>query len=160
MIYLAAPEDALFHVIPHLKKATARHSLPLQDILDLLPHPLSLVSQETLIKAVCDCIPSSDSFTPDTYKLSSSRVLQILTRKVDALIPVLGPSIVAEFVDKRTTMLIGQEPPENITEIRDLAKRKCAMDIISSNLDDEFTELLYTSTEYSYPIQANLVSLR
>jgi hypothetical protein len=148
MIYLAAPEDALFHILPHLKACTARHSVPLQDILDTLPHPLPLVTHPSLIQAISDCTPSSNSFIPDTFKLSSTRVLLILIRKVDALVPALPPSITSEFVDKQISLLLGQQVPENMTQIRELAKRKCAMDIISSNLDDEFTELLYRSTEY------------
>lgn len=147
MIYLATPQDTLFHVLPHIKKITALHSLPLEDILDLLPSPLCTLTSPSLIKAICSCTESSNPLIPDTYKLSPSRVLQILIRKVDALVPVLGPSIVEEFVDKPLALVIGQEPPDNIVQIHDLARRKCAMDLISSNLDDQFTQLLHESTE-------------
>jgi hypothetical protein len=147
MVYLATPQDTLFHILPHVKKATALHSLPLQDILDLLPSPLSILTTPNLIQAICDYTESSNPLIPDTYKLSSSRVLEILIRKADALIPVLGPSVVEEFVNKPLALVIGQEPPDNINQIRDLARRKCAMDLISSNLDDQFTELLHESVE-------------
>jgi hypothetical protein len=148
VVYLVTPQDILFHVLPILKKHTTQHSLPLQDIIDLLPHPLSKHTPATLIKAICDCTPSTNTLVPDTYKLSTFRVLQILIKKVDALLPVLGPSILAEFVDKPLALVIGQDPPSNIVEINILAKRKCAMDLISSNLDDEFTQLVLGSTEY------------
>lgn len=87
---------------------------------------------------------------PETYKLSPERVLRILQRKIDALIPVLGDSIVSEFVEKPLSLVIGQEPPSNILQIRELARRKCAMDIISADLDEEFTQKLHGSTEYGY----------
>lgn len=145
---MATPQDVLFHILPHLQKLTSQHSLPLQDILDSLPSPLSTLTPETLIHVICDCTKSSNSYIPDTFKLSPSKVLRILNRKVDALIPVLGASMIAEYVDKPLSLVIGQEPPENIVEIRQLALRKCAMDVISSNLDDQFTQLLFNSTEY------------
>jgi hypothetical protein len=148
VIYLVTPQDILFHVLPILKKHATQHSLPLQDIIDLLPHPLSKHTPPTLIKAICDCTPSTNPLVPDTYKLSTFRVLRILIEKVDALLPVLGPSIIAEFVDKPLALVLGQNPPSNIIEINILAKRKCAMDLISSNLDDEFTQLIHESTEY------------
>ena len=148
MIYLATPEDTLFHILPHVKKLTAQHSLPLQDIIDILPPPLSTISSPALIKTICDCTKSSNSLIPDTYKLSSSRIVQILTRKVDALMLVLGESIVNEIVEKPITPLFGQPRPDNMSEIRDLARRKCAMDIISSNLDGQFTQLLQESVKY------------
>jgi hypothetical protein len=152
VVYLAAPQDALFHVLPILKKHTIQHSLPLQDIIDLIPRPLSTCTSPVLIQSICDCTPSSNALVPDTYKLSPSRVLQILIRKVDALIPVLGPSILAEFVEKPLALVIGQDPPESISQITSLARRRCAIDIISSNLDDEFAQLLQESTEYSCAI--------
>ena len=148
MVYLATPQDIVFHVIPHVQKLTCQHSLPLQDILDALPPPLSTLTPETLIHAICDCTESSNSFIPDTFKLSPSKVLQILRRKVDALIPVLGESMIAEYVDKPLSLVIGQEPPENILEIRQLALRNCAMEVLSSNLDYQFTQLLFNSIEY------------
>jgi hypothetical protein len=127
-----------------------QHSLPLQDIMDLLPHPLNSITTSTLIQAICDRTESSNSLIPDTYKLSPDRVLRILQRKVDALVPVLGESIVAEFVEKPLSLVIGQEAPSNFLQIRELARRKCAMDIISADLDDEFTRQLHESTEYAY----------
>jgi hypothetical protein len=122
--------------------------LPLQDILDLLPHPLSAITTPSLLEMICDRTESSNALIPETYKLSSESVLQILQRKVDALVPVLGTSILAEFVEKPLSLVIGQEPPSNILEIRQLAQRRCAMDIISSNLDDEFTQKLHDTAEY------------
>lgn len=148
MVYVATPQDILFHILPHLQKLTSQHSLPLQDILDDLPTPLSTLTPETLIHVICDCTESSNSYVPDTFKLSTSKVLRILLRKVDALIPVLGASMIAEYVDKPLSLVIGQEPPGNILAIRQLALRKCAMEVISSNLDDQFTQLLFNSTEY------------
>jgi Ydr279p protein family (RNase H2 complex component) wHTH domain len=147
MAYLATPQDTLFHVLPHVKKITALHSLPLQDIIDLLPSPLCSLACPNLIQAICNCTESSNPLIPDTYKLSPSRVLRILIQKVDALIPVLAPSVIEGFVDKPLALVIGQEPPDNIAQIRDLARRKCAMDLISSNLDDQFTQLVHESTE-------------
>jgi Ydr279p protein family (RNase H2 complex component) wHTH domain len=155
VVYLATPQDVLFHIVPLLKKHTTHQSLPLQDIVDLLPPPVSLCAPLTLLKSICDCTPSSNSLVPDTYKLSTFCVLQILIKKVDALIPVLGASIVAEFVDKPLALVIGQEEPENIAEIQSLARRKCAMDIISSNLDDELTQLLHGTTKYTPSVIAN-----
>lgn len=149
MIYLATPQDTLFHILPHLKTLTSHHSLPLQDILDSLPNPLPKLIPPQLLRAICDCTESTNSLIPDTYKLSLAHVLNILSRKVDALIPVLGESILAEYVEKPLSLVIGQEPPENILQIRELAKRKCAIEIISSNLDDQFTQLLFESTEYT-----------
>lgn len=149
MIYIATPEDTLFHILPHIKKLTARHSLPLQDILDLLPRPLSAITQAPLIESICDRTESSNSLIPHTYKLSMPRVLQILLRKVDALAPVLGESIVNEFVEKPLTPILGQPMPGDIAEIRNLARRKCAFDLIASNIDNQFTQLLQESTEYS-----------
>src|SRR5271169_6344952 len=131
MIYLATPQDILFHVLPHLKTLTSHHSLPSQDILDALPPPLPKLTPPQLIHAICDCTESTNSLIPDTYKLSMTRILNILSRKVDALIPVLGESILAEYVEKPLSLVIGQEPPENILQILELAKRKCAMEIIS-----------------------------
>jgi hypothetical protein len=125
-----------------------QHSLPLQDIIDLLPHPLNPITTSALIQAICNRTESSNSLIPDTYKLSPDRVLRILQRKVDALVPVLGDSIVAEFVEKPLSLVIGQETPSNFLQIRELARRKCAMDIISADLDDEFTRQLHESTEY------------
>ncbi len=148
MVYLATPQDILFHILPHVQKLTSQHSLPLQDILDALPPPISTLTPETLIHEICDCTESSNSFIPDTFKLSASKVLQILLRKVDALIPVLGESMIAEYVDKPLSLVIGQEPPENIVQIRQFALKKCAMEVISSNLDDQFTQLLFNSAEY------------
>jgi hypothetical protein len=127
-----------------------QHSLPLQDIIDLLPHPLNSITTPTLIQAICERTESSNSLIPDTYKLSPDRVLRILQRKVDALVPVLGDSIVAEFVEKPLSLVIGQEAPSNFLQIRELARRKCAMDIISADLDDEYTRQLHESTEYVY----------
>ena len=75
-------------------------------------------------------------------------MLPILIAKVDALVPVLGASIVAEFVEKPLHMVIGSEPPSNVVQIHALARRKCAMDILSSTLDDEYTSLLHSSTKY------------
>jgi hypothetical protein len=147
VMYLATPQDVLFNILPHVKKLTARNSLPVQDILDLLPTPLSTIATERLIKAICDCTVSNNSYIPDTVKLSPSRVLTILTRKVDALIPVLGESIEAEYVERPLALVIGQDPPSNISRIRLLARRKCAMEIISANLDDEFSQLLFNTTE-------------
>lgn len=144
VIYLATRQDILFHILPHIKKLTSRHSLPLQDILDLLPLN---ITPPKLIRAICDCTESSHAWVPDTFKLSYTKVQRVLIGKVDALIPVLGPSILAEYVDKPLSLVIGQDPPENIQQIRQLAQRKCAMEIISSNLDDEFTKLLFESTE-------------
>jgi hypothetical protein len=155
VIYLATPQDVLFHIIPILNKHTTQHSLPLQDIVDLLPPSVSLCAPLELLKSICDCTPSSNSLVPDTYKLSTFRVLQILIKKVDALIPVLGGSIVAEFVDKPLALVIGQEAPENIAEIQSLARRKCAMELISSNLDDQLTQLLHGTTKYAPSVATN-----
>jgi len=148
MLYLATPQDMLFHILPHIAKLTAQHSLPLQDIIDALPEPLSSCTPPHLITAICNCTPSSNAIIPDTYKLSPSRVLRILVRKVDALISVLGASLVAEFVQKPLALVIGQEPPSNINQITNLARRKCAMDVISADLTDQFSRLLHESTEY------------
>ena len=63
--------------------------------------------------------------------------------------------MIAEYVDKPLSLVIGQDPPENILEIRQLALRKCAMEVISSNLDDQFTRLLFNSTEY-HPFEVEL----
>ena len=105
---------------------------------------------------MCDCTESTDSsFIPDTFRLSALRVLPILIAKVDALVPVLGASIVSEFVEKPLHMVIGSEPPSNIAQIHALAMRKCAMDILSSTLDDEYTSLLHSSTKYPPPQQLN-----
>ena len=148
-MYLATPMDTLFHILPLLKKFTSQHSLPLQDILDLLPAPLSTITTPRLLAAICDCTESTNAYVPDTYKLSPSRVLTILNRKVDALVPVLGESIITEYVEKTLSLVIGQDPPSNIDHIRSLARRKCAVEIISANLDEEYTQLLLTSTEYN-----------
>ena len=156
MIYLATPQDTLFHIIPHVAKLTGQHSLPLQDIIDALPEPLPSCTPPYLITAICNCTPSSNVIIPDTYKLSPSRLLRILVRKVDALVSVLGTSLVAEFVHKPLALVIGQEPPSNIAQITDLARRKCAMDIISADLLDQFSNLLYESTEY-YPLIRKLM---
>lgn len=147
-IYLATPQDTLFHIVPHLKRLTTTHSLPLQDILDSLPPPLSTLTPVKLLTTICDCTPSSNSFVPDTFRLSPTRVLNILVRKVDALIPVLGGSIVTEFVEKAICGRIDQQIPK---EVEELAKRKCAMEIISADLDEDFTKLLFESTEYIPP---------
>lgn len=151
MIYVATPEDILFHILPNLKKVTAHHSLPFQDILDSLPYQLQKCLPQNLLPKICDCTESTNEFIPDTYKLSSIRVLQILNRKVDALIPVLGSSFQSEFVEKQLSLVIGQEPPSNFSQIQLLAKRKCAMELISSNLDEEYTQLFFQSTEYLTP---------
>ena len=74
--------------------------------------------------------------------------MRILVRKTDALIPVLGESLVDEFVEKPLALVIGQDPPANIARIRELARRRCAMDLISASLDDHFSALLFQSTEY------------
>ena len=79
-------------------------------------------------------------------------MLPILIAKVDALVPRLGQSLVAEFVEKPLHMVIGAEVPSNMAEIQSLARRKCAMEVLASNLDDEYTCLLHASTEY-HPIK-------
>lgn len=78
-------------------------------------------------------------------------MLPILIAKIDALVPVLGASIVSEFVEKPLHMVIGSEPPSNIAQIHALARQKCAMDILSSTLDDEYTSLLHSSIKYPPP---------
>ena len=54
-----------------------------------------------------------------------------------------------EFVENKITGIIGYEEVDNIDEIRDLAKIKCAIDIISTNVEEEISQLLYGSYEYS-----------
>jgi len=148
-MYLATPEDPLFHILPILQKQTATYSLPLQDILDLLPLPLQKCTSERLIEAICLRTKSTTpEFVPDTYKLCPERVVRILVRKTDALVPVLGESLVDEFVEKPLALVIGQDPPANIARIQELARRRCAMDLISATLDDHFSSLLCQSTEY------------
>jgi Ydr279p protein family (RNase H2 complex component) wHTH domain len=147
-IYLATPEDSLFHLLPILQKHTTQHSLPLPDIHDLLPPPLQKCTPQNLIETLCQCTKSTTpEFVPDTYKLCPEKVLRILVRKVDALVPVLGASLVDEFVEKPLALVIGQDPPSNISVIRDLARRRCAIDFISANLSDHFSSLLSQSTE-------------
>jgi hypothetical protein len=131
--------------------------LPLDDILEILPSPLNMIVPPEMIQRVCQCTKSDNALIPDTYSLSPARVIDILCKKVDALIPVLGPSVVAEYVDKPIALVLGQQPPSNFPEIHSLALKRCSMDIISANLDDEFASLLHATTEYPSPFGMVLI---
>lgn len=60
---------------------------------------------------------------------------------------MLGESIIAEYVDKPLALVIGQERPMGWEGIRELGLRRCAMDLLAQNLDDEFSKLLFATTE-------------
>ena len=151
-IYLCTPQDPLFHFLPILKKHTSTHSLPLDHLLDLLPSTLQQCTPSPLLQNLCTCTKSSHpTLIPDTFSLSHERVLDILLRKVDALIPVLGESLVAEYVDKPLAVVIGQERPDGWEGIRELGLRRCAMELLAQNLDEEFSMRLCATTEYPPP---------
>jgi hypothetical protein len=147
-MYIVTRQDILFHILPHLHHCAQGHSRPLQDIIDALPLTLQFVEPE-LLMLVCECTPSTHPLVPDTYKLSPLRVLAILRKKVDALIPVLGSSLQAEFIDKKIAVPLGHPCPTDMDHIRSLARTKCAVDVISGNLDAEITLQLTQSYEYS-----------
>jgi hypothetical protein len=79
---------------------------------------------------------------PNTYKLCREKVLRILVHKVNALVPVFESSLVDEFVEKPLSLVIGQDPPLNISVIRDLTRWRCAINFTSVNLSDQFSSLL------------------
>jgi hypothetical protein len=109
---------------------------------------LNQITSPETIHRLCECTKSVNSLLiPDTYSLSSTRAINTLKAKVDALIPVLGPSIIAEYVDKPLSLVLGQEPPLNFPEIRALGLKKCSIDIISANLNEEYSALLLATTE-------------
>jgi Ydr279p protein family (RNase H2 complex component) wHTH domain len=118
------------------------------DILESLPPPLSSCTTSTLLQMISDIKESIIPMIPDTYRLSTSKVLKILLRKVDALEKSLSPSVINEFVDKLVTPVLGQPPPENIQDLQLLAKRKCAFDFVCSNLNEKYTQLLYQKMKY------------
>ena len=151
MVYVVTPEDILFHLLPHIQKSTRHHSVPLQDIIDSLPSTLQIVSS-SVIQLICECTASNNSFVPDTYKFSASRTLHVLRKKVEALVPVLGSSIQAEFVEKKISTVLGHSIPTNMDQIRLLAQTKCAVEIVSENLDEHCATLLLQSYEYRLPI--------
>ena|SRR5579862_9217399 len=151
-IYLCTPQDPLFHLLPVLKTHTSTHSLPLDHILDHLPSSLQQCTSPPLLQRLCTCTKSAHpTLIPDTFSLSHERVLDILLRKVDALIPVLGESLVAEYVDKPLAVVIGQERPSGWEGIRELGLRRCAMELVAQNLDEEFSLRLFATTEYIPP---------
>jgi hypothetical protein len=135
-------------VLPILKSHTSTHSLPLDHILDLLPPSLQQCTSPALLQRLCTCTKSTNpSLIPDTYSLSPEHVINILARKVDSLIPVLGESLIAEYVDKPLALVIGQERPMGWEGIRELGLRRCAMNLLAQNLEDEFSKLLFATTE-------------